>query len=160
MRLVIKKILILALTFSSYFTFAEQFNVLLFTKTAGWHHKSIPAAVVNINSLAKEHHFNLVWHEEASYFNDEYLTQFDVIIFMMTTGDILNEAQQLAFTRFIQSGKGFVGVHSASDTESNWPWYQKLVGRTFQIHPPVQTAKIQVVNKLFPGMNQITSNIL
>jgi type 1 glutamine amidotransferase len=152
--------LTLTLSLSSYATFAKQFNALLFTKTTGWHHKSIPAAVTNMKSLAKQHDFSLVWHEEPSYFNDEYLAQFDVIIFMMTTGEFLNKEQQLALTHFIQSGKGFVGVHSASDTESNWPWYQKLIGRSFKIHPPVQTAKIQVIDSSFPGMNQITNNIL
>jgi type 1 glutamine amidotransferase len=156
----IKTILILCVSFPSFSIVAQQFNVLLFTKTTGWHHKSIPAAVTNIRALAKEHHFNIVWHEEASYFNDEFLAKFDAVIFMMTTGDVLNKEQQSAFTRFIQSGKGFVGVHSASDTEDKWPWYQKLVGRTFKIHPPVQTAKLQVVNKSFPSMNQITNNIL
>lgn len=160
MRMMIKIYLMLMVSFYSYVTCAQQFNALLFTKTTGWHHKSIPAAVTNMKALAKEHHFNLVWHEEASYFNDEYLAQFDVVIFMITTGDLLNKEQKLAFKRFIQSGKGFVGVHSASDTEINWPWYQKLVGRTFQIHPPIQTAKLNVVNKSFPGMNQITNNIL
>ncbi len=160
MRNIIKIFVLLTLSLSSFFTFAQQFDVLLFTKTLAWHHKSIAAAVANINSLAKEHDFNVVWHEEASYFNDEYLAQFDVVVFMLTSGDILNEEQQLAFTRFIQSGKGFVGVHSASDTEIDWLWYQKLVGRTFKIHPPVQTAMLQVVDKSFPGMNQVTSNTL
>lgn len=141
-------------------TVAQQFNVLLFTKTSGWHHKAIPAGVANIEALAKEHHFNMVWHEEASYFNDKFLADIDVVIFMMTTGDVLNEEQQAAFKRFIQSGKGFVGIHSASDTEYEWPWFHKLVGRTFVIHPEVQTARMQVVNTTFPGMNQVPNNIL
>jgi type 1 glutamine amidotransferase len=157
---VIKTILILYFSFSSLSIVAQQFNVLLFTKTAGWHHKSIPAAVTNMRALATEHHFTIVWHEEASYFNDEFLAKFDAVIFMMTTGDVLNTEQKASFKRFIQSGKGFVGVHSASDTEYNWPWYQKLVGRTFKIHPTIQTAKLQVVNPSFPGINLVTNNML
>jgi type 1 glutamine amidotransferase len=75
-----------------------------------------------------------------------------VIIFLHTTGDILDSAQQKVMERFIQSGKGYVGVHSASDTEYDWEWYTKLVGRMFVIHPAVQTAKLQVLDNSFPGL--------
>jgi hypothetical protein len=150
---------IICLIFSSFMAFSQQFNALLFTKTTGWHHKSIPAAIANMKALANEHHFNLVWQENASYFTDDNLANFDVVIFMMTTGNVLNAEQKAAFTRFIQSGKGFVGVHSASDTEYNWPWYQKLVGRTFKIHPPVQTATLQIVNHTFPGLNKLANTL-
>ena len=155
-----KTILFICFSFCSCITFAKQFNVMLFTKTAGWHHKSIPAGVANIKALAEEHDFNMVWHEDASHFNDKFLADIDVVIFMMTTGDIMNEEQQAAFKRYIQAGKGFVGIHSASDTEADWPWFQKLVGRSFVIHPVVQTARMQVVNTSFPGMNRIPNNIL
>ncbi|HET7897026.1 MAG TPA: ThuA domain-containing protein, partial [Flavisolibacter sp.] len=60
--------------------------------------------------------------------------------------------QQKVMERFIQSGKGYVGIHSASDTEYDWKWYTQLVGRMFQMHPPVQTAKLTVLNKQFPGL--------
>lgn len=129
----------------------KQFNVLLFTKTAGWHHKSQPAGVEALKALADKHYFNLVWHEESRYFNDEYLSKVDVVVFLSTTGNILSNEQQAAFERFIKSGGGFVGIHSASDTEYDWPWFQKLVGRTFVIHPVVQTA---VLHK-FPGNKHI-----
>lgn len=138
----------------------KQFNALLFTKTAGWHHKSIPAGVEAIQKLADDHFFNVVWHEESRYFNDEYLKNFDVIIFLATTGDILNEEQKAAMQRFIQSGKGFVGIHSASDTEYNWQWYTQLVGRSFIIHPPVQTAKLTVTDQTFPGLSQLPKEVL
>lgn len=64
--------------------------MLLLTKNSGWHYKSIPAGVENIKALAKEHYFNMVWHEDASHFNDEFLSNIDVVIFMMTSGDILD----------------------------------------------------------------------
>lgn len=160
MKNLAKILLLVALSCLSALSFSKQFNVLLFTKTSGWHHKSIPAGVNNMESLAKEHHFNLVWHEEASYFNDKFLAEFDVVIFMMTTGNILNNEQQSALKKFIQSGKGFVGIHSASDTEADWPWYQKLVGRSFLIHPHIQSAELHVTNHNFPGMSQLPSALL
>ena len=120
---------------------AAQFNVLLFTKTGGWHHESIHDAVTAMRKLASKHDFSMQWHEDASRFNDEFLSGFDVIVLVNTTGDIFNDEQQAAFQRFIQSGKGFVGVHAASDTEYDWEWYGKLVGHYFKIHSVNQIVK-------------------
>ncbi len=131
----------------------KQFNVLLFSKTAGWHHESIKDGVDAITEMGQKHHFNVEWQENAIWFTDEKLKNYDVIIFLNTTGDILNESQQKAMENFIKSGKGFVGIHSASDTEYDWEWYVKLVGRMFVIHPQVQTAYMKILNKRFPGMD-------
>ena len=139
----------------------KQFNVLLFTKTNGWHHKSQHAGVESLKALADKHYFNLVWHEESRYFNDAYLSKVDVVVFLSTTGDVLTNDQQAAFERFVQSGKGFVGIHSASDTEYDWPWFQKLVGRTFVIHPVIQTAELQKSpNNKHLGLQQMPDKML
>jgi uncharacterized protein len=90
-------------------------------------------------------------YEDPNGFTDDYLKQFQVVIFLNTTGDIFKPEQQKVMERFIQSGKGFVGIHSASDTEYDWEWYTKLVGRMFHIHPSIQTAKMQVLDASFPG---------
>lgn len=137
---------------SSFQLAASQFNVLLFTKTDGWHHESIHDAVTAMRHLSEKHDFSLQWHEDASRFNDDFLKDFDAIVFINTTGDIFNAEQQSAFQRFIRSGKGFVGVHAASDTEYEWDWYGKLVGHYFKIHPVNQTAVIHKLNNDFPGM--------
>ena len=106
-----------------------------------------------MRNLAERHESTMQWHEDASRFNDEFLNQFDVIVFINTTGNVLNEEQQKALQRFIQSGKGFVGVHAAADTEYDWPWYGKLVGHYFKIHPVIQTATLVKQNDKFPGMD-------
>lgn len=149
----------LALLFSSAFLFqisaanAEQFRVLMITKTDGWHHESIAAAVPALRKMALKHHFELVWEENvARMITTESLQNFDVLIFALTSGDILNDEQQKVVEAFIRSGKGFVGVHSASDTEYGWPWYTQLVGRSFNVHPAIQTAQLHVINTDFPGM--------
>jgi len=139
---------------------AKQFKALVFTKTSGWHHESINAGVTALRKMANEHYFDLQWHANASKISDKQLKKFDVIIFLSTTGDILNEEQQSAMERFIQSGKGFVGIHSASDTEYQWPWYQKLVGRNFVTHPKIQTAKLKVENRNFPGLARMPDEFL
>lgn len=146
-------VIALSLLMLSCGTFAEQFKALLFTKTAGWHHKSLNAGVSAIQNLAKMHHFSVDWHEDPSHFNDEYLSDIDVVIFLSTTGDILNTTHQNALQKFVRSGKGFVGIHSASDTELTWPWFGQLIGHRFKIHPVIQTAKITPINTHFPGMS-------
>lgn len=130
----------------------KQFKVLLVAATNGWRHESVHAGVLAIQQLGVKNFFDVVYYENPRGINDKYLEQFQAIIFFNTTGDILDSAQQKAMERFIQSGKGFVGIHSASDTEYDWAWYTKLVGRMFKIHPAVQSAKLKVLDNTFPGL--------
>ena len=116
LRLLILAVATLAAALAAH---AEQFKVLLFSKTAGWHHDSINAGVTAIQNLGKLHDFDVFWTEDASrVFNDKELAKYKVVIFLCTTGDILNDEQQAAFERFIKGGGGFVGIHSGgADTE-------------------------------------------
>lgn len=141
--------------------FGQQFKALLFTKTDGWHHDSINAGVTAIQELALLHHFEVFWTEDAGrVMNDHWLKGYDVVIFLLTTGDILNDEQQAAFERYINNGGGFVGVHSASDTEYEWDWYTKMVGHMFHIHPAVQTAVMNVEDPNFPGMDRFAPKFI
>jgi type 1 glutamine amidotransferase len=141
-------------------SFSQQFKVLLFTKTDGWHHESIQEGVTAIRQLAARNNFTVDWHEDAKNFNDKFLEKYQVVIFLNTTGNILNEEQQAAFEKFIRAGKGFVGIHSASDTEYDWPWYTKMVGMMFKIHPLQQTAYLKVEDANFPGMERFPKKLL
>lgn len=118
--------------------------VLVFTRTLGYRHASIEDGVVALKSIAAERGWHIEHSEEASRFADAELETFDVVVFLNTTGDVLSEEQQTAFERFIRSGKGFVGVHAASDTEYDWPFYGELVGAYFRAHPAVQSASLSV----------------
>src|SRR5687767_5568418 len=113
----------------------KQFKALVVTTTKGWHHESLHAGYVALKEMGIRNFFDVVLWENPGGFNDKYLEQFQLIIFLNTTGDIFNEEQQKAMEKFIQAGKGYVGIHSAADTEYEWPWYTKLVGRMFKIHP-------------------------
>src|SRR5690348_1009715 len=118
---------------ASQFAHAEQFSVALFTKTAGWHHESINDGVIAIRHLAELHDFKVFWTEDPTrVFKDEELKKYKVVIFLSTTGDVLNDEQQAAFERYIKAGGGFVGIHAAADTEYGWPWYTKMVGHMFR----------------------------
>ena len=133
-------------------TAQKQFKVLLIPTTNGWHHESVHAGVLAIQQLGIKNFFDVVYFDDPNSFTDKNLAQFQVIIFLNTTGNILDSAQKKVMERFIRSGKGFVGIHSASDTEYGWDWYTKLVGRMFYIHPVIQTAKLKVLDPKFPGL--------
>lgn len=111
------------------------FKLLLYTRTGGFRHASIPVARNAIQSLGEEYGWITDATEDPTLFNDDHLAQYRVIAFVNTTGDVLDEAQQQAMERFVASGGGFVGVHSASDTEYEWPFYAELIGAYFNNHP-------------------------
>jgi len=157
---IIRLIVLLLLGFCQMANAQKQFKALLVTTTRGWHHESLHTGVLAIQQLGVQNNFDVVLLENPDGFTDKYLEQFKVIIFLNTTGDILDSAQQKTMERFIQSGKGFVGIHSASDTEYGWDWYTRLVGRMFHIHPVIQTAKVNIVDTAFPGLQGFAGNTL
>ena len=119
-------------------------RVLVFSRTKGFRHASIPDGVAAVQALGTAHGFAVEATEDATAFSDQSLGRFAAVVFMSTTGDVLDSTQQAAFQRFIRGGKGFVGVHAASDTEYDWPWFGQLVGAYFKSHPAVQQAKLDV----------------
>lgn len=121
-------------------------KVLVFSKTAGFRHTSIEAGVAAIQKLGKEHGFEVDHTEDSRDFTAAKLNKYAAIIWLSTTMDVLNEVQQSEFERYIQAGGGFVGIHAASDTEYDWPWYGKLVGGYFNGHPKIQSATLEVLD--------------
>jgi cytochrome c len=120
-------------------------GVLIFSKTAGYPHISLPYGIAALSGLAEASNWTVTSSADASIFTDDGLAGFDVLVFLSTTGDILDTEQEAAFQRFFQRGKGFVGIHAASDTEFDWAYYGELVGAYFREHPPdLQAATIVV----------------
>jgi type 1 glutamine amidotransferase len=145
-------ILLAQIIFSFSTTAQKKFKALLIKTTNCWRQVSVHAGVLAIQQLAVRNFFDVVYFDDPKSFTDKNLEQFQVVIFLNTTGDIFDTAQQKVMERFIHAGKGFVGIHSASDTEYDWDWYTKLVGRMFYIHPAIQTAKLKVLDSKFPGL--------
>src|SRR2546422_3179236 len=114
---------------------AQQPPVLVFSKTAGFRHSSIPNGIAAIRKLGQENGFAVDATEDAGAFTRKNLARYSAVVFLSTTGDVLDAAQQDDFERFIQAGGGYVGVHSATDTEYDWPWYGRLAGAYFNGHP-------------------------
>ncbi len=132
----------------------RETKVLVFTKTEGFRHPSIPAGIEAIRQIGQNLKFKVDTTENAAAFNEKNLRQYSTVIFLNTTGDVLDYRQQAEFERYIQAGGGFVGVHAAADTEYDWPWYGKLVGAYFDSHPNepnVRQASIQLIDQDHPA---------
>ncbi|PPL01330.1 ThuA domain-containing protein [Parapedobacter indicus] len=136
---------------------AQGNKILVFSKTAGFHHGSIKQGVAAIQQLGSEHGVAVDTTIDAAKFTDANLKQYAAVIFLSTTGDVLDDAQQQAFERYIQAGNGYVGIHAAADCEYDWPWYGKLSGAYFAGHPAPQEAVLDVVDKDFPATRGLPS---
>jgi cytochrome c len=121
-------------------------RVLVFTKTAGYHHESIPAGVKAIIELGKENNFDVDTTSSADRFQEDSLKKYSAVVFLNTTGTLLNSYQEADFERYIQSGGGYVGVHAAADAEYGWSWYGRLAGAYFSSHPEQQEATLKVAD--------------
>ncbi|MFJ6197410.1 ThuA domain-containing protein [Micromonospora sp. NPDC092111] len=126
-------------------------KVLVFSKTAGFRHSSIPNGIAAIQQLGAANGFTVTATEDAAQFTTANLAQYQAVVFLSTTGDVLNATQQTAFESYITAGGGYVGVHAAADTEYDWPWYGGLVGAWFHSHPAIQSATIRVEDRTNPS---------
>ncbi|WP_425628903.1 ThuA domain-containing protein [Cellulophaga lytica] len=141
-----KAFIFLFLSISFFSCGLQSPKVLVFTKTAGFRHGSIESGVMALEKMAKEKHFLIDTTANSAMFTEANLKQYKAVVFLNTTGDILNDEEQKAFEKYIKSGGGYVGIHAAADAEYNWPWYNKLVGGYFNGHPKVQKATLQVID--------------
>ena len=110
---------------------SQDSRVLVFSKTAGFRHTSIGPGIAAIRKLGQENGFSVDATEDAGAFTSKNLAKYNAVVFLNTTGDVLDASQQDDFERYIQAGGGYVGIHSASDTEYDWPWYGRLAGAWF-----------------------------
>lgn len=124
--------------------------ILVFSKTKGFRHKSIAAGKAALMKLGAENRFQVDTTEDASAFTLDNLKKYKTVVFLSTTGDILDPEQQDAFEKYIQGGGGWLGIHAAADTEYDWPWYNKLAGAYFLSHPKQQNVDVIVWNKVHP----------
>src|SRR5256886_15846830 len=111
--------------------YAQQPRVLVFSKTAGFRHSSIPNGIAAIQKLGQENGLAVDATEDAGVLTEKNLARYSAVVFLNTTGDGLDQAEQDGVERYIRAGGGYVGVHSATDTEYDWPWYGGLAGAYF-----------------------------
>ena len=124
----------------------NSYSVLVITETKGWVHDSIESGLKLIQNIGNKNNFNVYHSDNSSVITYKNLKEIKTIIFLNTTEEILTDVEQKVMESFIRSGKGFVGVHAAADTEYNWQWYGKLVGAYYRNHPEVMNGKILTIN--------------
>ncbi|WP_223248766.1 ThuA domain-containing protein [Leeuwenhoekiella nanhaiensis] len=117
-------------------------NVLVFKKTNGFRHASIETGVETLREIGRENVWAVQHSEDSLIFTPQNLKNFDLVVFLSTTGDILGEEQQEAFKNYMENGGKFFGIHAASDTEYGWPWYGEFIGGYFMSHPKTQKATV------------------
>jgi len=143
--------LILILVFSG-IAQDKKINVLVFSKTSGFRHNSISSGLKMMSDLAQDKKWVLTATENADLFTPEFLKTFDVVVFLNPTMDVLNEQQQKDFEAFMNSGKGFVGIHASADCEYDWAWYGDLNGAFFKTHPACQLGTVIFEDTDHPSM--------
>jgi glucose/arabinose dehydrogenase/type 1 glutamine amidotransferase len=130
---------------------SASFDILVFSRTEGFRHDSIPAGVDALRALGAANGFGVDATEDPAAFTDANLAQYEVVVWILTSGDVLDPEHQEAFERYIQGGGGFVGILSAASTESTWPWYVDLVGAVAEGHPGVVHGEIAVTDRFHPS---------
>ena len=127
-------------------------RILIFTKTSGYHHESIADGVIAIKKLGSQNKFIADTTSDANYFTEDSLKKYSAVVFLSTTGDVLNNYQEAAFERYIQAGGGYMGIHAAVDCEYDWGWYGRLAGGYFMDHPGITDS--------FPNVQEGVLNIV
>jgi type 1 glutamine amidotransferase len=118
----------------------ERFRVLVYSRTTGFRHLSIGDGIRAIRELGAAHGFGVDATEDPALFTRRNLRRYAAVVFLNTTGTILDPPRKRAFRRYVERGGGYVGIHSAADTEHGWPFYDRLVGALFLSHPLQQFA--------------------
>lgn len=129
--------------------------ILVFSKTTGYRHASIENGKEAIRKLAAEHNVGVDTSEDASIFTSENLRRYQAVVFLNTTGNILDPQQKAAFEGYIRAGGGYAGIHSATDTEYSWTWYGELVGAFFKSHPHIQQATLHIEDQHHPSTSML-----
>jgi cytochrome c len=120
-----------------------QPSLLVFSRTGGFRHDSIPSGLSALTELAEQHGFGLAATEDKQQFTDHNLARFAAVVFLSTTGEVLDAPHEAAFERYIAAGHGYAGIHAASDCEYQWPYYGGLVGAYFGGHSAIVEASVK-----------------
>jgi type 1 glutamine amidotransferase len=134
---------------------AAPVRILFFSANTGERHASIPAALEAFRRLGVQGGFEVDATEDPAAFNDANLPRYAAVAFVLTSGEVLADPQRTELQRYIRAGGGFIGVHSATDTERGWPWYGQLVGAWSSSHPEIQTATLDVVEPRDPSTQDL-----
>ncbi len=158
-RLILTAI-ILVMSITDYHSVSSQsINLLIFSKTNDFRHESTEEAKIAVAELCEQNAWSTYLTEDSTMFNDNSLSKFDGVVFLLTSGDILDSTQQQALIRFINSGKGLVAIHSGSFTETNWEWWGEAICAHFTGHPPEQEGHLIIENRDHPAIRHFEDSV-
>ncbi|MET7490408.1 ThuA domain-containing protein [Streptomyces sp. NPDC005538] len=126
-------------------------RLLAYTRTTGFRHDSIPAAVTALRTLGP---FEVTATEDPAAF-ERPLDGYAAVVFLSTSGEVLTPAGREHLASYVESGGGFVGVHAAACTEYDWPYYGDLLGARFAQHPAYQPGKALVEDRTHPATRHL-----
>jgi type 1 glutamine amidotransferase len=126
-------------------------RILVYSRTTGYRHASIPAGIAALEKLGARHGFTVEASEGAHSFRPDRLERYAAIVFLSTSGAVLDEPGREALTRYMRQGGSWLGIHAASTTEYEWPWFEGLVGAWFDQHPEIQPAVLTVEDRDHPA---------
>lgn len=124
-------------------------RVLVFSRTTGYRHESIPAGVAALREVCAADGIDVDATEDATRFL--HLDGYAAVVFLSASGTVLDGRQRAAFAGYLRAGGGFAGVHAASTAEGDWPFYGHLVGASFTRHPEIQPATLRVEDRDHPA---------
>lgn len=138
---------------SSCGTPADGKRVLIYTRNGeGYVHDNIAASVAALEKICSAENIATDVSDLPEVFTPENLARYDAIVFCNSNNEGFDtDDQKKTFQEFIRSRKGFAGIHIASGTEREWPWYWALVGGKFVRHPPYQTFDVVVTDPDHPS---------
>lgn len=139
---------------------SRSVSVLIFSKTEGYRHESIPAGVDAVSRLARARGLAVAATEDAGRFCSEVLDNVRLVVWLSTIGPVLEPKQRHSFERFVRAGGAYMGIHAASASESDWDWYGELVGARFTQHPEFQPARVVVEDRSHPATRHLAASWL
>lgn len=126
-------------------------RLLVYSRTAGYRHASIPAGIAALRRLGEEAGFGVDATEDPAAFTDGGLCRYAAVVFLSTSGDVLGDAGRGALERYMAAGGAWLGIHGAATTEYDWPYFGGLAGARFDQHPPEQTATVTAEDRGHPA---------
>ncbi|KAJ4990698.1 glycosyl hydrolase [Stagonosporopsis vannaccii] len=129
----------------------EPINVLVFSKTAGYRHESIPNGITALKNLASQTGlFSITATEDESFFEPSSLTNYRVVVLLHTSGEFLRASSLQAFQKYVRSGGGVLAIHGAASGMPSVDWYGKLIGAHFDMHPDSESGSLIVSDASHP----------
>lgn len=131
-------------------------DVLIFTRTGGFRHDdAIAAATSSLPARLEALGITSELTEAPAALEADNLARFRAVCFLYTSGTVMTERGRASVEAFVERGGGWVGLHSAADTEYEWPFYQELVVAPFADHPALQPAIVDLEDRAHPATAEL-----